>query len=413
MSRLILCSTVTITLITTSIDLVQAHESKDGHHPIELAQLYDPSEMPQNHNQVHVYQDQYGRRIVVDERGNIVRVEEPSSYPQGETPPPLGAMNQGPMDSGYPYDRDVPEAPNAPAYQSNGTPNDNAPAIRLPQAKETVAAVQILMDRIGSSPGAIDGLVGSNFDKASAAASEISGRFIDPNDKARLDAALEATGGPAFTQYTITESDINQYYAPSIPSDYAQKAQMPAMAYTSVREMLAERFHIDEAFLQQLNPGAHFSHAGETIKVPNLKLPKRGNVTRIIADKARKQVRGYNAEGRLIVAYPATIGSTDNPSPSGTVQVERIALNPNYTYNPKINFKQGSNDQILTIPPGPNGPVGTVWIALSKPTYGIHGTPDPSRIGKTSSHGCIRLTNWDAQELAKIVKPGVVVQFTD
>ena len=145
------------------MDFVRAHESKDGHHPIELAQLYDPSEMPQNHNQVHIYQDQYGRRIFVDERGNIVRVEEPSSYPQGETPPPLGAMNQGPMDSGSPYDRDVPEAPNAPAYQSNGTPNDNAPAIRVPQAKETVAAVPIMMDRIGSSPGAIDGLVGSKM----------------------------------------------------------------------------------------------------------------------------------------------------------------------------------------------------------------------------------------------------------
>ena len=188
---------------------------------------------------------------------------------------------------------------------------------------------------------------------------------------------------------------------------------MPAMAYTSVREMLAERFHIDENYLQQLNPQTRFSRVGETIKVPNLVLPKRESVVRIVADKARKQVRGYNAEGRLVVAYPATIGSTDNPSPSGTVQVERIAFNPNYTYNPKVNFKQGSNNEILTIPPGPNGPVGTVWIALSKPTYGIHGTPDPSRIGKTSSHGCIRLTNWDAEELAKLVKPGVVVHFTD
>jgi lipoprotein-anchoring transpeptidase ErfK/SrfK len=139
------------------------------------------------------------------------------------------------------------------------------------------------------------------------------------------------------------------------------------------------------------------------------------NVTRqvasIIADKGREQVRAYDAAGRLVVSYPATIGSTDTPSPTGTVSVERIAINPEYTYNPKINFKQGENDKVLRIPPGPNGPVGSVWIALSKPTYGIHGTPDPSKIGKTNSHGCVRLTNWDAQELAKLVKKGVTVEF--
>ncbi|WP_246791054.1 L,D-transpeptidase [Bartonella sp. M0177] len=399
--------------------------------PIELAQLYDPSDLPRHRQQLRVYRDQYGRRIYVDENGQVVRVEEPENYPQGVTPPPYGTNNQGPIEGGAPYDQDVPEAPDAkpyrgggqtdqpssrkttPHYQAGEMPTEHTPAINVPKGRETVAAVQILMDRLGSSPGAIDGLAGSNFDKAAAAASEISGRFIDPNDKQRLDAALQSTGGPAFTQYTITESDLNRQYVSSIPADYAMKAQMPAMAYTSVREMLAERFHIDETFLQELNPQARFSRAGETIKVPNLVLPKRESVDRIVADKARKQVRGYNAEGRLVVAYPATIGSSDNPSPSGTVQVERIAFNPNYTYNPKVNFKQGSNNEILTIPPGPNGPVGTVWIALSKPTYGIHGTPDPSRIGKTSSHGCIRLTNWDAEELAKLVKPGVVVHFTD
>lgn len=410
MFRLLLSVSLAIPVALTCNNTAAASEPV-----MQLAQLYDPADVPpqQRQQQLRLYQDQYGRRIYTDDRGQIVRVEEPPAYPAGVTPPPLGINNQGPIDSGSPYDTDVPEAPNAPPYRADGTPSDYAPAIQMPKAKESVAAIQILMDRIGASPGAIDGVAGSNFDKAAAAAGEISGRFIDPNDKAALDAALQATGGPAFTQYTITDKDINQPYAASIPADYAMKAQMPAMSYTSVREMLAERFHIDEAFLQELNPTAHFSRAGETIKVPNLLLPKRESVTRIIADKARKQVRGYNAAGRLVAAYPSTIGSSDNPSPSGTVQVERIAINPNYTYNPKVNFKQGSNDRILTIPPGPNGPVGTVWIALSKPTYGIHGTPEPSRIGKTSSHGCIRLTNWDAQELAKMVKPGVVVHFTD
>ncbi|PZN49764.1 MAG: hypothetical protein DIU65_13850, partial [Proteobacteria bacterium] len=128
---------------------------------------------------------------------------------------------------------------------------------------------------------------------------------------------------------------------------------------------------------------------------------------------SQKQVFAYDEAGKLVAAYPATIGSSDTPSPSGTHAVSRIAFDPNYTYNPKVNFKQGDNDKILTIPPGPNGPVGTVWIALDKPTYGIHGTPEPSKIGKTHSHGCVRLTNWDAAELAKLVKPGVPVEFVD
>ncbi|HEX5934452.1 MAG TPA: L,D-transpeptidase, partial [Pseudorhizobium sp.] len=172
-------------------------------------------------------------------------------------------------------------------------------------------------------------------------------------------------------------------------------------------------FHMDENYLKALNPGTDFSIPGTTIKVINPGKPKTGAVARIVADKSKEQVLAYAEDGSLIAAYPATIGSTDTPSPTGTHSVQRIALDPGYTYNPKINFKQGNNDKILQIPPGPNGPVGTVWIALSKPSYGIHGTPEPSKIGKTNSHGCIRLTNWDATELAKMVKPGVTVEFVE
>jgi lipoprotein-anchoring transpeptidase ErfK/SrfK len=149
------------------------------------------------------------------------------------------------------------------------------------------------------------------------------------------------------------------------------------------------------------------------IRVANVGAPRTGTVARIVANKKLETVFAYDGDGKLIASYPATIGSTDTPSPSGTVKVVSVTLDPTYTYNPKINFKQGNNDKVLTIPPGPNGPVGSVWIALSKPTYGIHGTPDPDKIGKTSSHGCVRLTNWDAQELAKMVSPGVWVQFID
>ena len=177
--------------------------------------------------------------------------------------------------------------------------------------------------------------------------------------------------------------------------------------------MLAERFHLDEDYLRLLNPGVDFGRPGTIIKVPNLATPLKGKVAKIVADKSGERVRVYGEDDELIAVYPATIGSQSTPSPSGTHTVERVALDPVYTYNPEINFKQGDNDEILTIPPGPNNPVGEVWIALSKPTYGIHGTPEPDQIGKTNSNGCIRLTNWDARELAGMVEPGVTVEFAE
>lgn len=280
-------------------------------------------------------------------------------------------------------------------------------------AREDVASVQILMDRAGASPGVIDGKFGSNVDKAFVAYREITGTSLKSTDTAGIKAALAATGGDPFVTYMITPEDAAGPFVASVPADYSQKAQLDHMSYTSVLEMMAERFHMDEAYLKALNPEANFSRPGTMIRVANTGKKATAKVARIIADKPRKQVRAYDAAGKLVVAYPATIGSSDTPSPSGTHAVSRVALNPNYTYNPKLNFKQGQNDKILTIPPGPNGPVGSVWIALDKPTYGIHGTPDPSKIGKTESHGCVRLTNWDAEELAKLVSPGVPVEFIE
>ncbi|MGU3573889.1 L,D-transpeptidase [Brucellaceae bacterium C25G] len=435
-----------------------------------LAQLYDPGEQIFSDGQVRIFIDPKGQRVTMDRHGRIIAVEparaqEPTRGNRGYRGGGNWTLN-GPVDGGVPYDGfgNVPEdpnyypaAPSAPEYdytrdgqiERNELPpvgsdpydqasipdyeqenrqmqqdqprsypdiNDATPAVEMPKgqgAKAKIAAYQILLDRAGASPGVIDGRAGSNVDKAAAAYSELTGRFINPQDETAIHAELEATGGAAFKEYMITDQDAAQNLVASIPADYAEKAKLSSMAYTSHAEMLGERFHIDEAYLKELNPGVNFGQPGTIIKVPNINRVKKPKVARIIADKARKQVRGYDENGKLIVAYPSTIGSSDNPSPSGIVQVERIAINPNYTYNPKINFKQGNNDRVLTIPPGPNGPVGTVWIALSKPTYGIHGTPEPSKIGKTSSHGCIRLTNWDAQELAKLVGPGVTVEFTE
>jgi lipoprotein-anchoring transpeptidase ErfK/SrfK len=280
-------------------------------------------------------------------------------------------------------------------------------------AREDVAGIQVLMDRAGASPGVIDGKFGSNVDKAFDAYREITGTSLRSTDSAGIKAALAASGGDPFTTYTITAADAAGPFVAAVPADYSRKAQLENLSFTSVSEMLAEKFHMDEAYLKALNPEANFSRPGTIIRVANVGAPATRKVQRIVADKGRKQVRAYDEAGKLVTAYPATIGSTETPSPTGTHTVSRVAFNPNYTYNPKVNFKQGNNNKILTIPPGPNGPVGSIWIALDKPTYGVHGTPDPSKIGKTESHGCVRLTNWDAQELAKLVSPGVTVEFVE
>lgn len=289
----------------------------------------------------------------------------------------------------------------------------NPPEVAVAGASEDVAKIQILLDRLGVSPGVIDGRMGDNVNKAISAWREMTGEALRTYDKEFIDTRLAETGGEAFTTYEITPTDVAGPYVASVPDDYSKKAQMERLSFTSVPEMLAERFHMDEKYLKALNPGAAFDRPGTRIRVIDPGAPKKGEVARIVADKGRKQVRAYDGRGKLVVAYPATIGSAATPSPTGTHTVERIALDPEYTYNPKINFQQGDNTKVLRIPPGPNGPVGTVWIALSKPTYGIHGTPEPSKIGKTESNGCIRLTNWDAQELAKMVKQGVTVEFVE
>lgn len=280
-------------------------------------------------------------------------------------------------------------------------------------ASEEVAKIQILLDRVGLSPGVIDGRMGDNVNKAISAYRTKTGQALRTYDAVAITTALAETGGEAFTDYTITAVDAAGPYVASVPADYGEKAKLDRLSFTSVPEMLAERFHMDERYLKALNPGVNFDRPGTVIRVANTGAALEAEVSRIIADKGQKQVRAYDVSGRLLVAYPATIGSGDTPSPTGTVTVERIAFDPEYTYNPKINFKQGENHDVLTIPPGPNGPVGSIWIALSKPTYGIHGTPEPSKIGKTYSHGCVRLTNWDAAELAKMVSEGVTVEFTE
>lgn len=324
-----------------------------------------------------------------------------------ETPPPLTpeAINGARLESIGPLSAPTP-APAPEADETEVAADPSEPAA-LARPEPAMIRLQVLLDRFGASPGVIDGFDGDNVRKAVRAAETMLGLPVDGEIDADLASRLES-GDPVVGRYTITPEDAADIVGP-LPEDYSALARLDYLGYASLREKLAERFHMDEDLLQTLNPGAGFVE-GEAIIVAAYGPDLAGKVVHLAADKAARQLRAYDAQGRMVVAYPATIGSQDNPSPSGTHRVEAVAPMPNYTYDPE-NFVQGGNTSTLVLPPGPNGPVGSMWIDLSEPTYGIHGTPEPALIDKTSSHGCVRLTNWDAGELSTMVEPGVTVAF--
>ena len=276
------------------------------------------------------------------------------------------------------------------------------------------ARAHVMLNNAHASPGAIDGTSGMNTLKAISSFQKMQG--LNPSgvlNQETWDRLISLQGNkPAFVEYTITEADLKGPYAASIPRDYALQAKMKGLYYTRVSEMLGEKFHMDEAFLQKLNPNATFKKAGERIVVTNIRNELPENIHLIVAHKGAKQLYLFNSQNQMVGSFPATIGSTDTPSPTGSYKVTGVAPNPWYSYSPS-NFLQGNNRQALSLPPGPNGPVGNIWIGLSKKSFGIHGTPNPSMISKGASHGCIRLTNWDANDLGKKVKAGVSVIFLE
>lgn len=272
-----------------------------------------------------------------------------------------------------------------------------------------ILRAQVLLDRVHFSSGEIDAVYGSNLRQAITGFQKTSGLKGTGIVDGATWGALNADTAPILTSYTLTDMDLAGPFEP-IPPKLADQAKMATLGYASAAEALGEKFHASPRLLALLNPGKDLGRVGEEIVVPNIATAKRlPKAAKVIVNGADRTLTLVDASDKTIAQFPATTGSKHDPLPLGLWKIRGIARNPVFHYNPKLFWDAKPGDTRATIPAGPNNPVGIVWVDLSKEHYGIHGTPEPSRIGKTQSHGCIRLTNWDAAALAQSVARGMDV----
>jgi len=286
----------------------------------------------------------------------------------------------------------------------------------LSNEKPTPAGVkvQVLLDRARFSPGEVDGRFGENAKKALRAYEKAQQLPISDDVSPDVWGKLAADGRAATMNYTIADQDVAGPFLKTLPAKLEDMKDIPKLSYASPKEGLAEKFHMSEDLLSALNPGRHFDRAGESIVVIDTGAEQNSEkAAKVEVDKSRQTVKLFDKSNTLIGFYPATIGSEEKPSPSGTLRVTEIDRNPIYRYNPAYHFKGVHSHKPFIIKPGPNKPVGSMWVNLSADGYGIHGTPFPGRVSKSESHGCVRLTNWDAERVAERLSKGTPVEFVE
>jgi lipoprotein-anchoring transpeptidase ErfK/SrfK len=302
------------------------------------------------------------------------------------------------------------QRPAAGPAQTGLSAADRATASQYNQ-KQAIA-LQVTLDNEGFSPGEIDGTLGKNTLRA-----------LEAYEGARKKKAVPAANG-GLRDHTLTAEDVAGPFT-KIPADMMAKSKLDRLGYANVLEKLGEQFHIKPALLRQLNPGKRFV-AGEVIKVPSIEVTRIpdtrpegsasnsgfGNVT-VIVSKSRSALQVLDQSGQVIFRAAVTTGSANDPLPIGVWQVNSVTRNPVFNYNPALFWDANPAHAKAKIPPGPNNPVGVVWIDLSKEHYGIHGTPEPGKIAYSESHGCIRLTNWDALKVAGMVTKGTPVHLVE
>jgi len=273
---------------------------------------------------------------------------------------------------------------------------------------------QVLLDRAGFSPGELDGQPGSNTTRALAAYKHAHQAATGTPDDAALRGRPRGHATDTLVRYTITMQDVAGPYM-EIPDDMAAKAELKSLGYASMMEALGERFHTAPGLLLALNRRVTFS-AGAVVSVPNVEVggaPGPAAAARVVVSKSASSLTAFDGADRLIFFAPVTSGSEHDPLPIGSWTITAVLRNPTYNYNPDLFWDAKPGQVKAQLPAGPNGPVGVVWMDISKENYGLHGTPEPSQIGHSTSHGCVRLTNWDASRLASLVKKGTPVVFVE
>ena len=292
--------------------------------------------------------------------------------------------------------------------------NNPATMDRLEEKAEgsAVLRAQILLDRAHFSVGEIDGRMGNNAVQAIAGFRAARGLPEGTSVDTDVWQALNMDKAPALEEYVLTEEDVSGPFD-RVPRDMMLKAKLMHLGYGSALEAMGEKFHINPALLQQINPGSKFGIAGQKIYAPNVSRQGNAKAARVVVSKSKSTVTVFDDAGQVIAQFPCTSGSEHDPLPIGDWKITGVFKDPKFNYNPDLFWDAKPKDSKATIAPGPNNPVGVVWIDLSKEHYGIHGTPSPALIGHAESHGCIRLTNWDAMELAGMVGKGTPVSLVE